>query len=64
MQQVKFVDRPGQEFLGTTQGVLPQSSSITCEIESPPERSRIAGKYSVSSNATVDSVVFREFELL
>ena len=57
MRHVKFVDQPDQMFLGTTQGGLSRSSSIIRWIGSPPERSRIAGQHSVSSNAAVDAVV-------
>ena len=61
MKQVEFVDQSDQEFLGTTQGGLPRSSSITCWIGSPPERSRITGQHIVSSNAAVDAVVLGSF---
>ena len=64
MRHVEFVDHPDQMFLGTTQGGLSRSSSIIRWIGSPLEGSRIAGQHYVSSNAAVDAVVFREFELL
>ena len=64
MQQVAFFDQPDQTFLGTTQGGLSRSSSINRWTGSPPERTRIAVQHSVSSNASVDAAVFREFELL
>ena len=64
MQQVEFVDQPDTAFLGTTQGGLARSSSITRWIGSPLEGSRISGQYYASSNAAVDVVVLTEFELL